>query len=257
MLHMMVDIESLDTTPSTVICSLGAVVFEDQRMEIVSKRVWNCNWQAQLNQGRTVSEATLRWWLEQEEAARQALLRRGYELSQVLHELRAFWNSSKPERVWANGTDFDIAALAHAYAHNNPALVAGETTPWKYNQARDLRLFKDLLPDSVYQSIKPPVVKHNAMQDAIFQAEYVMECLRLLRGGFNPTHQHYKGRMYEVIADSALGNMLRDHLEGETGEVLLTVYRSQDIWYAQPRERFYSDVDVDGQKRPRFLPAGK
>jgi hypothetical protein len=253
MLHMMVDIESLDTAPSTVICSLGAVVFDDQRMDIITKRTWNCNWQSQLAAGRTASESTLRWWLEQEENARKQLLRRGQELTQVLFELRSFWNMNKPERIWANGMDFDIAALAHAYRQSEPSRL-GDAIPWGYNAARDLRLFRDIVPQDVFDDVAKPAVVHDALQDAEFQSRYVMVALQWLRqratgvvsDEFIPTHRHYKGGDYQWLGTA-------QHTERDDEE--LVIYRSDTgRWWARPTTMFEGRLE-DGTRR--FDPINK
>jgi hypothetical protein len=58
-------------------------------------------------------------------------------------------------------------------------------------------------------------------------------------------YRHHKGGEYEVLGVSR---------HSETHEVLV-VYRPLHIdtgWWVRPHAMFFEDVDIDGQRRPRF-----
>lgn len=168
MKHMMVDLETLDTRPSTVVLSIGAVVF-DPSDDVFHSQYWRCTWQDQLDAGRTVSESTIRWWLKQSDEARAALDGDRAPLSIVLGELGSLYRGHGCERLWARGASFDISILEHAYGAQN--------LPWRYNAPRDCRTFDDLLPPNFADDI-PAGVAHNALEDAIWQARIVHKALR-------------------------------------------------------------------------------
>jgi hypothetical protein len=168
---MMIDLETLDTRPSTVILSIGAVAFslEDEETFSFYKRL---TWQGQFDAGRTVSEATLRWWLSQSDAARTSLIDgEQVSLRAGLTSLREWFRHSDAERVWAKGPSFDISILEHAYA--------GET-PWRFYNARCVRTISDLVPRDFGDGI-PKGEAHNALDDAMAQALFVRKALRFLR----------------------------------------------------------------------------
>ena len=172
MKHVMIDLETLDTRPSTVILSIGAVAFSVED-DVTASFYRRCTWQDQLDAGRTVSESTIRWWLLQSDAARAALTD-GQQLSlrQSLEELFNWCFSSKAISVWASGPSFDIAILEHAYGYYN--------LPWKYNAARDFRTLRDLVPPNLGDDI-PKGEAHNALDDAMAQALFVRKALRYLQ----------------------------------------------------------------------------
>lgn len=171
--HLMVDLETLDTRPSTVILSIGAVVFDEHGVhrDPAACLYRRCLWQAQINAGRTVSEATIRWWLKQSDAARAALDGVLYDLDYALAELATLYREGACERIWANGQSFDISILDHAYG--------GYKTPWKYSAPRDMRTLRDLVPPDLMADVEQGTA-HDALADALYQAEFTVRALRYL-----------------------------------------------------------------------------
>lgn len=172
MKHCMIDLETLDTTPSSVILSIGAVVFDPDLTfaPLDGERFYrSLHFQDQLAAGRTVSESTIFWWLDQSAGARSAIIDRdgaGY-LSFMLDAFHTFYTENKCERVWANGLAFDVAIMDDAYrAYGRPA-------PWKYNHPREMRNLRDLYPDLITGE-----VAHHALDDALQQAIFVHKALR-------------------------------------------------------------------------------
>lgn len=167
MRHLMVDLETLDTRPSTVILSIGAVVFDPEDAPTLQSRLYErCQWQSQLDAGRTVSESTLRWWLQQDDAARRALEGPAVLLTQALADLAALYTDGRCERIWANGQSFDISILDHAYA------AGGQTSPWEFYNVRCFRTLKSL-PSARGVSKPENALAHNALFDAIAQAQHL------------------------------------------------------------------------------------
>jgi hypothetical protein len=84
--------------------------------------------------------------------------------------LSYFIDKSKTESVWANGINFDISILEHMYGQ------VGLHVPWKYNAVRDYRTyvksFDWVSPKTTYHN----GTKHNALDDAIYQARTLYEC---------------------------------------------------------------------------------
>lgn len=164
--HICIDIETLDTAPTAVILSIGACVFHEHQ-GIVDTFYVAPTVKDQLSCGRTISDSTLEWWL-----AGNATLEKGFEISfyAALKSFSEFVSNhlSDGSTVWSNGTDFDISILSTAFAHS----LAPQCLPvWPYNSVRDCRtLFKIYGKSTDITNLVP----HDALYDAIYEAEQIM-----------------------------------------------------------------------------------
>lgn len=171
------DLETLGTSPDSTILAIGAVaVCEEtgQRRKFYSI----CNANAQ--PGRTVSQSTLDWWSKQSDAARMAFDEAHKQeapiLSGVLEQLTHWIGElglTHDVFVYGNGANFDVAMLEHAYKQ------ISDFVPWNYKNVRDMRTLRDIclrlqLPIEVERN----GTHHNALDDAEFQANVIMESLR-------------------------------------------------------------------------------
>ena len=163
MSNIMIDIETLGTLPTSVILSIGAVEFDENG---VGKTFYTqINPESCADYGLTMDARTVMWWLEQDEAARRALINaKNHSLDVALEELAAAFDW-KNKSVWANGIDFDLSILENAYR------AVGKNAPWPYWAKMDYRTLKKMVPREVYESCKEePVVAHDALCDAVAQA---------------------------------------------------------------------------------------
>lgn len=165
--HVMIDLETMGTTPDSAIVSVGAVIF-DPRTSLIGKEGTDKVFYRELDwdfQGRYISPSTEIWWRSQSEQARSALNGMD-ELDVVLQEL-ANW-LPKDAKVWGNGSIFDIAMLEDAYRQHDIDI------PWKFWNVRDCRTIKDLYESSRGGWGKSMGVgAHNSLQDALYQAQYI------------------------------------------------------------------------------------
>ena len=161
--HVMIDLETMGTKPDCAIVSIGAVVF-DPRYGKVSKDTFyvGLEWESQ---DRVINQDTVLWWGKQTNQARDAL--DGLDdLGDALTELSGWL--PKDSKVWGNGATFDISMLEHAYRQLDLEV------PWKFWNIRDCRTVLDM-----YESVRGGFNKksggclHNALDDAIFQAQYI------------------------------------------------------------------------------------
>jgi DNA polymerase III epsilon subunit-like protein len=164
MKHIMLDCETLGTTASAVILSIGAVKFD-----LVSDRIddngfyASVNIESNLDYGRRIQEDTLLWWLKQPAAAQQVFHEAKMPLNEALADL-SDWIGSDDYTVWSNGADFDLPMLAHAYSQ------IGIEVPWKFWNSRCFRTYKNL-PGAKDIRLPATGVKHNALSDAYQQAQ--------------------------------------------------------------------------------------
>ena len=168
---IMLDIETLDTTPSAAVLSIGAVKFNSEGLgEAFYARL---NSHAQLSLGRTQSEATNNWWAGQSDAARaEAFAMPEWTNSMTLLKFTQFFDHDD-YNVWGNGSDFDNVIVKSLFG------TYGFTLPWKYNKNRCFRTIRETVYDNFpflkNDQIKPELA-HHALSDAKAQA---LDLLRL------------------------------------------------------------------------------
>ena len=174
MKDLMIDLETLDTTATCVIVSIGAVPFDLERGTVGSDgfyRVLDVNKQHK----RTTSDSTLAWWSKQSREARAVFDDPNQiELHEALAQLKLFIGTHQP-RVWSNGANFDQPILAHAYSQLDMK------EPWPYWGSRCVRTYAALPGADRVPRVKPKIA-HNALSDAEAQAEYVVQIHKAVFG---------------------------------------------------------------------------
>jgi 3' exoribonuclease, RNase T-like len=160
--HIMVDIETLDTQPSAIILSVGACVISPNRFR--PQFYGELSVLHQHNLGRTTSQDTLDWWSAQSNCPKHGTFLLGETLQEFSRWIAAC--TSDPV-IWCKGTDFDVAILGHAYK------MCQVPIPWKYNSVRDFRTVKKLFSESVSPDIVNTAA-HNALADAQYQTDQLL-----------------------------------------------------------------------------------
>lgn len=156
--HVMVDIETLDVTPSAVILSIGACMMDPYGEKFYIELARDTQWL------RTASKSTQEWWDQQGNMPHGTM-----HIETALLQFSAWLASLGGEPIiWCKGTDFDISILTHAYRWLRLDV------PWKYNNVRDCRTVFKLA------GFKPEKANHNALTDAIVQTKDLMYCLNQL-----------------------------------------------------------------------------
>jgi hypothetical protein len=158
----MIDIETLDTRPTAAILSVAAVKFDlEEPGRILDELHVHVDIDSNLALNRTVSAATLLWWLDQGDEARRKLLEAPtVPLVEALVRLEGI--VTPDDRVWGNGASFDQVILTDAYRS------CGRTAPWKFYKEMCYRTLKTL-----YGYVPKPAregVPHDALSDAKLQA---------------------------------------------------------------------------------------
>lgn len=170
MKHVMLDIETLDTAPSAVVLSIGAVKFDADNIDPLGFHVVLDRHQ-QVKAARTISDSTVAWWMQQNDHARQVFSQKGTPVDEALNAFSRFISGT--EYLWGNGSDFDnvvVKTLHHSF---------GRKEPWSHRANRCFRTFKALFPlagdvDCGIESF----VEHNALDDAKYQALYLQQAAK-------------------------------------------------------------------------------
>jgi len=180
--HLMVDIETLDTSVTAGILAVGAVVFNPRKEGFDEGDTFHITISQESNkaQGRSVSAATLAWWAQQSQEARDSVFNgSSVSLGLGLGEFTRWVNKIQPTctRIWAKSPDFDCSILAHACNEQNIMW------PFKFWEARCCRTIMELaypMGDFPVMAMDGP--KHDALADAKVQvlevqhAYYVLGC---------------------------------------------------------------------------------
>lgn len=168
--HMMVDIETLDVRPSAVVLSIGAALFNDKEVTVSFYSTLAVD--PQLELGRTISFKTLRWWMDRPKSVIDSTFGSEIHPSTALcgfDGLSNFITAHNPKYLWANSPAFDCVILESLYRD------LGLSIPWKYYQWLDFRtLYKN---SDIIREKPPEEFAHNALTDAIAQANHVIKVL--------------------------------------------------------------------------------
>ena|SRR5271165_1644686 len=176
--HCMIDLETLDTVPGGVILSIGAVMFNTDRVFHGSEFYTVLNTDSCTSSGLVVNQGTMDWWKSQSPEAFQVLSAANFhntsdQLQFGLGKFSHYLEQFDPVGIWGNGSDFDNAFLAVAYRK------AGLPPPWSHKKNRCFRTLKALVGDS---AVKPNTqgTHHNALDDARYQAVYAVSMFKVL-----------------------------------------------------------------------------
>ena len=173
MKELMIDTETLDVTPKAVVLSVAVVPFTQKNgPDKVNTYYAALDIQPQLDVGRTISESTLKFWMEQDKEVRDAAFEGGAHPLELLNELLQLYNGY--DLIWANGPAFDLIILEDLARD----FQLFNSTPWKFWQGRDVRSMReetvgrDWVPDNIPEDILE-LGSHHPIYDCYVQIEVV------------------------------------------------------------------------------------
>ncbi|EFE6918470.1 exonuclease [Escherichia coli] len=171
--HLMIDLETMGTNTNAPIVVIGAVFFDPQTGEIGPVFYIVISLTDAMNTGAVPDGGTIKWWLKQSSEARAAILTDQVKLRDALSRFREFINEYSDEKfvqVWGNGATFDNAILRTSYERLDIPC------PWRYCNDRDVRTIVELgkaIDFDARTAIPFEGERHNALDDARYQAKYV------------------------------------------------------------------------------------
>src|ERR1700722_9462483 len=106
--HVMIDLETLGSTPGCAILSIGAVEF-CPALDVLGKELYvNIDLQSCFSYGLSAEGQTFYWWLKQSDQARYALMLDNKSLHKGLELLTEFLQVQLEGCfVWSHGSSFD------------------------------------------------------------------------------------------------------------------------------------------------------
>jgi hypothetical protein len=160
----MVDIETLDTEPTSAILSIGAVMFDPNGDGTIDAPFHqNITFESALEHG-TFSESTVSWWEKQGDDAKASLFDpTPVELRVALVDFIRW--AKKAKNVWANSPSFDVIILRNACKECD---LKWPFSPWV---ELDVRTLKNILPTNKKSMFKG--TSHNPVDDAMNQVKLV------------------------------------------------------------------------------------
>lgn len=183
--QVMVDLETLDTAPSAIVLSIGLCRFDpnDYDDPIKEKHYAVLSYDDQLENLRTVSDATVSWWEKQSIDAKEVIAQ-AQNAEEEVHEqlvVIADW-LGKEAILWGNGAAFDNAILSDLYR------TYEFKQPWHFWNDRCYRTLAMLGKRRMNPAWEKKLgaepwragTYHNALDDAVHQARMACRYMRVL-----------------------------------------------------------------------------
>ncbi len=168
--HLMIDLETMGKNPDAPIISIGAIFFDPQTGDMGPEFSKTIDLETA---GGVIDRDTIKWWLKQSREAQSAIMTDEIPLDDALLQLREFIDENSGEffvQVWGNGANFDNTILRRSYERQ------GIPCPWRYCNDRDVRTIVELgkaIDFDARTAIPFEGERHNALDDARYQAKYV------------------------------------------------------------------------------------
>lgn len=182
----MIDLETLDTAPSSIILEMGLVTFE-MNSSLYSPTILTPSIKAQLISGRTQSDETLDWWRTQSQRTDRSVATQLY--------IKDLLNGTPPEThspekiydtlrdtiaevtgsIWCKGASFDFPIIRSYFQ------TYGLRDPIPYHKQMCLRTAINLAKSQGMVPEKRGTTSHTAHGDCLTQIEQVRELWRFWR----------------------------------------------------------------------------
>ncbi|HBA9513281.1 TPA: exonuclease [Escherichia coli] len=169
-IHLMIDLETMGKNPDAPIISIGAIFFDPQTGDMGPEFSKTIDLDTA---GGVIDRDVIKWWLKQSREAQSAIMTDEIPLDDALLQLREFIDENSGEffvQVWGNGANFDNVILRRSYERQ------GIHCPWRYCNDRDVRTIVELgkaIDFDARTAIPFEGERHNALDDARYQAKYV------------------------------------------------------------------------------------
>ena len=178
MRNVMLDLETMGTSPGCAIMSIGAVDFGPDGADPARHFHAIINMESCVAAGLRMETDTMAWWKGQPDAAREAtydpsMQNRGKDLGLVLASFQRWLDTpTSGVWIWGNGADFDLPLLWSAFR------ACGIMKPWPAYSGRCYRTMKNLMPAVL---MTREGMHHRALDDAISQANHLAKIVEVMK----------------------------------------------------------------------------
>jgi len=181
---IMIDLETLATTPDAAILTIGAVKFDPFGDDVKNPKCEKFYVRVDLDScdriGLVTNDATIEWWSQQDKAAQEEAFSPDdrIDIVDAMNQLYKFCWGAK--RIWSHGAAFDVPICEHVFNK------IGKAIPWSFWSVRCTRTLYDI----GINPNRPPVLKHHALEDAWNQAVGVQNVMNTLRSSTTVSGQY-------------------------------------------------------------------
>lgn len=177
MKNLMIDLETLGTAFNAPVLAIGAVYFDPDTGALGERFYGSIDVADACRYGRPNGD-TIRWWMGQSDEARKAAVGGKHPAAFVLEKFGEFaLKHGLNVCPWGNGASFDISILDYAFPK-----ILDKPAPWKFWNVRDCRTIKEVASKVPPFQAERAGTHHNALDDAIYQAQWVSYYWQALRG---------------------------------------------------------------------------
>lgn len=171
----MLDLETLGTDLDACVVQVGACAF-DEEGKVLERFKSSVKIDDPAN-GR-IDPRTLLWWLQQRDSTMRSVFDQtvAVPVQDSLEALTRFADAARTEQTWACDPTFDLAILRRRYAGTSLA----EPSFLNFRRERSCRTVWQAMKDCRLATVKPDVL-HDALADAVAQAQNVSNFLAFLR----------------------------------------------------------------------------
>lgn len=174
---LMIDTETLGTTPRSALLQVGAVVFDPAGGELGERMECTVDASTSIALGAEVDGKTVQdFWLKQPEAARVSVTTSLTPVRYALEVVAHLYRLQRCTEVWCLGANFDAPILEFHYER------LGLKVPWRYSEVRCVRTVYALATSLGWERSREPTA-HTSLADAVAQAVEVQAALAWIRCG--------------------------------------------------------------------------
>lgn len=167
MADVMIDLETLGTSPDAAVVSIGVVIFDLDKKVILEEFYAPLDVKEQMKRGRKVDPDTLNWWMGQSDAAKKVFSEKAQDFKSILQTLSGILDKYRPLTVHGNSSTFDVSIMENAYAMYDVKL------PWHYTKVNCFRTFRRFIGNN--EKVEKTGIAHNALDDARDQVLYMFK----------------------------------------------------------------------------------
>ena len=175
----MMDVECMGMPPTGALIGIGCCFFDLDTETIGPTFYRSINLATSVREGGTIDPATVMFWLTQSDAARNAVRYNTQDIRKVLGDFSDWIAETcrhEDVRMYGNSSGFDCTLVDGAYKR------MGMKAPWHFSRERCFRTVRNLYPSVKYDPAEKGDNAHNALADAVFQAEHLFRIKNRNRG---------------------------------------------------------------------------
>ena len=177
MVDVMLDLETMGTSPAAAITAIGACARVRETGVAVGTFYRRVTLASSYASGGRIDPDTVVWWLQQNEETRGQMSGAGEAVSDACADLAAWFEVWRKEgytvEVWGDGATFDNVIMKETMGR------LGMPVPWHYRADRCYRTLRSLFPQTELIPERQTAC-HHALHDAIHQSQHLHNILVML-----------------------------------------------------------------------------